>query len=147
MLCIASNGRMIYVRWIAKDWEGSVRGLVDILSQNLPGETNKHHDNLSQDVQFPGRVSNWASSEYKVTALPPDQSASCMLIARPACFVYAQCQTSLLRLCSPKDHHPSCMLMWCSWTVFIWVMARSAAKSWSQTLEFQWMIILSGPSE
>jgi hypothetical protein len=61
---IASNGKM-------KDEFGWKRsGLIEVLSQNLPGRTEENTKYLSQESRCPGRDENRAPPEYKSEALP-----------------------------------------------------------------------------
>jgi hypothetical protein len=46
-----------------KNVEGSGHGLIQILSWNLPGETEEDHGNLGQD-------SNWTPLKYMSEVLP-----------------------------------------------------------------------------
>jgi hypothetical protein len=49
--------------------EGSCRGLVEVLSQHLPGGADKNHENVSQYSWCPYRDSNQVPPEYESTAL------------------------------------------------------------------------------
>jgi hypothetical protein len=72
----AFNVRNIWRRmvpWLMNDeLSGFDRGLIEVLSYDLPGGTEDNHENLSQDCPCPCRDSNRAPTEYKCRALPLD---------------------------------------------------------------------------
>jgi hypothetical protein len=45
---LASIGNIIDEWWIERDMQGGGRGLIEVLSLHLPGETEESHENLSQ---------------------------------------------------------------------------------------------------
>jgi hypothetical protein len=57
------------MNWLGKDSEGSGSGLLEVLSRNLSGGPEKHHEN-PQDSLCPGRDSKRTPNEYKTGALP-----------------------------------------------------------------------------
>jgi hypothetical protein len=46
--------------WMGKDWEGSGRGLIDVVSRRLPGRTEEDNENLIQRNRCSLRDSNLA---------------------------------------------------------------------------------------
>jgi hypothetical protein len=63
-----------------KNLEENDRGLITLVSQNLPGGTEQNHEKLSQDSRCPIRDSNRSPIECKSTALPvPDLLGSVLL--------------------------------------------------------------------
>jgi hypothetical protein len=56
-----------------KDLEGSHRDLIEVLSQNLPGDTEKTAKHLIQHAWCLGLDSNQASPKHKSRALPLHQ--------------------------------------------------------------------------
>jgi hypothetical protein len=75
---ILSNDRMIDEWWIRVYLEGSSRGRIEVLSQNLPGGTEVIYKNFSQVSRSPGRYSNRSSCKYKYKATPLYQSVRCI---------------------------------------------------------------------
>jgi hypothetical protein len=55
------------------NWEGLGRKPSEhnfkVLFRHLPGRAEKHHGNLIQDSQSPGRDLNWELSEYEAEVL------------------------------------------------------------------------------
>jgi hypothetical protein len=50
---------------INKGLEGNVYGIIDELSQNLPGRTEVNHENLPEDNQCPGQDSTFTPTKYE----------------------------------------------------------------------------------
>jgi hypothetical protein len=55
---------------IGKDFEGSSRGLIEVLSRHFAGGTEENTENLIQNNQCPGRKSTREPPEYKHRLLP-----------------------------------------------------------------------------
>jgi hypothetical protein len=60
--------------WIGKDFEEIDCGLIDVLTQHLPGGTEEKHATL-QNRWWPGRNSNRPPPEYEFKAIPLRQPA------------------------------------------------------------------------
>jgi hypothetical protein len=58
--------------------DGRVRGLVEVLPQNLPGGTKKDLESISSNSRCLGLVSNGSPSEYKTRVSHLYQSARFM---------------------------------------------------------------------
>jgi hypothetical protein len=57
-------------RWDQYDEvERSSRDVIEVLAQNLLGETDENHKNLTEDNRYPGWGSNTAPPKYKSRAL------------------------------------------------------------------------------
>jgi hypothetical protein len=54
----------------ANDFEGSMDGIIDVLSQQVPGGTDKHHGKLSHDYRRLGCDLKLSTPKYISEALP-----------------------------------------------------------------------------
>jgi hypothetical protein len=63
------NGRMTDEQWIGKDLEGRCRGVTEIISRYLAGDTKKPLESSVRIAGF-GRYSERALHEYRHTNLP-----------------------------------------------------------------------------
>jgi hypothetical protein len=62
---VAQNGRITGYWWVGKNVEGSGRGLIWVVSRNLPGGTQENHENVSHGSQSPAWDLNLGPPEYK----------------------------------------------------------------------------------
>lgn len=57
-------------------WEEAVMAELQVLSQNLPGETEQNHKKKKPWLgRRPGPYSNWSPSKYKLEILPLEAAA------------------------------------------------------------------------